>query len=319
MPRPSKTPVGVIGLGIIGSRAAANLRKAGYQVFVWNRSPRPEPNFLSSPVEIAESARIIQIFVSDGAALLEVVRAIEPALTPAHTILNHATVSPDQTRQAAQIVEDRHAKFLDAPFTGSKDAAANAALVFLVGAESSALAAVKPVLEVNAQTVLELGPVGSGTALKIATNLMAAVSIAGAAEALALLAKQGVALQRLPEVLAHHGVRSDLIASKVPRMILDDFDPHFALKHMFKDVQIALDTAAQHGIDLPEASAFAGAALAGLQRGWADLDYSVLARLFGFPDREAPLDDSFRPSSAPSPADSTSSTKRRGLFGLRQS
>lgn len=319
MPRPSKTPVGVIGLGIIGSRAAANLRKAGYQVHVWSRSPRPEPNFLSSPVEVAGSARIIQIFVSDGTALLEVVKAIAPALTPAHHILNHATVSPEQTREAARIVEDRHAKFLDAPFTGSREAISNGALVFLVGAESSALAAVRPILDVNARAVLELGPVGTGTALKVATNLMAAVSIAGAAEALALLSKQGVALQRLPEVLAQHGVRSDLVASKVPRMILDDFEPHFALKHMFKDIQIALDTASRHGIDLPTAGAFAGAALAGIQKGWADQDYAVLARLFDFPDREAPLDESFRPPSQPSSPGPAAPPKRRGMFGIGKS
>ena len=69
MPRTIRQNAGVIGLGIIGSRVAANLRKAGFQTWVWNRTPRPEPNFLSSACEVAESAKIIQIFVSDGPAL----------------------------------------------------------------------------------------------------------------------------------------------------------------------------------------------------------------------------------------------------------
>ncbi len=80
MARPAKPNAGVIGLGIIGSRVAANLRKAGNQVWVWNRSPRPEPNFLSSPAEVAESAKIIQIFVSDGPALMDVLTAMAPVL-----------------------------------------------------------------------------------------------------------------------------------------------------------------------------------------------------------------------------------------------
>ena len=89
MARPAKSNAGVIGLGLIGSRVAANLRKGGYQVWVWNRSPRPEPNFLSSPAEVAESAKIIQIFVSDGPALIQTVQAMAPALGPGHVVLHH--------------------------------------------------------------------------------------------------------------------------------------------------------------------------------------------------------------------------------------
>ena len=80
MARPARQNAGVIGLGIIGSRVAANLRKAGYQTWVWNRTPRPEPNFLSSAAEVAESARVVQIFVSDGPALIETLEAMAPAL-----------------------------------------------------------------------------------------------------------------------------------------------------------------------------------------------------------------------------------------------
>src|SRR5882757_7212134 len=100
MARPAKHNAGVIGLGLIGSRVAANLRKAGYQVWVWNRSPRPEPNFLSSSAEVAESAKIIQIFVSDGDALIQTIQAMAPALGPEHVVLNHATTSPKETLEA---------------------------------------------------------------------------------------------------------------------------------------------------------------------------------------------------------------------------
>ena len=82
---------------------------------MWNRTPRPEPNFLSSASEVAESAKIIQIFVSDGPALIETIEAMAPAIGPEHIILNHATIAPKETLEAAQLIHDRHARYLDAP------------------------------------------------------------------------------------------------------------------------------------------------------------------------------------------------------------
>ena len=93
-----KGTAGIIGLGIIGNRVATHLRRAGYHVWTWNRTLRPEPNFLSSPLEVAEASRHIQIFVANGEALLSALRIMAPALTPEHVIMNHATVSPVDTR-----------------------------------------------------------------------------------------------------------------------------------------------------------------------------------------------------------------------------
>ncbi len=322
MARPTKTNVGVIGLGIIGSRVASNLRAKGFQTWVWNRTPRPEPNFLPTPAEVAESARIIQIFVSDGPALLEVLAAMKPVLGPGHVILSHATVSPAEALEAARIARERHAQYLDAPFTGSRDAAAAGQLVFMVGGEAEALVAVRPVLEANAKAILTVGGVGDATALKVATNLVVAVSASAYTEALALLAAQGVALERFLEVLPHHAIHSPLADMKVPAMILDDFEPRFALKHMFKDVQIALGMAAAAGLEIPAAGAFAGAAMTGLQKGWADSDFSAISRLYGFPDKEAPLDAQYHPQAAPAAGDvptEKSAPKRWKIFGPKKS
>ena len=130
MEKSGKTSVGVIGLGIIGGRIAAALRRDGHSVFVWNRSPRAEPNFLSSAREVAESADILQIFVRDGEALLEVIRSMGTALGESHIVMNHATVGPAETLEAARLVSDRGAAFLDAPFTGSRDAATEGQIVY---------------------------------------------------------------------------------------------------------------------------------------------------------------------------------------------
>jgi 3-hydroxyisobutyrate dehydrogenase-like beta-hydroxyacid dehydrogenase len=112
--------VGVIGMGIIGSRVAECLRRAGHNVFVWNRSSRMEPNFLASPLEIAEVAQFIQIFVRDAEALEDVMRNMQPALKKTHVVCAHSTVSTAGMKHAFAFADEVGAGFLDAPFTGSK-------------------------------------------------------------------------------------------------------------------------------------------------------------------------------------------------------
>src|SRR5438270_828387 len=135
MARRTRKNVGVIGLGIIGSRVADNLRRQGYHVFVWNRNPRPIPNFVGAPSELAEMCDYIQIFVSDDDALLDVVRQMVPALSPRHIVIAHPTVAPHSMRTAADLVERRGARFVEAPFTGSKMGAEKGELVFYVAGD----------------------------------------------------------------------------------------------------------------------------------------------------------------------------------------
>jgi 3-hydroxyisobutyrate dehydrogenase-like beta-hydroxyacid dehydrogenase len=319
MGRQSKPTAGVIGLGIIGSRVVSALRKNGYQVWIHNRSPRPEPNFLSSPAEVAETTKHIQIFVSDGAALLAVIKNLAPALTPDHVVMNHATISPHETREAADLVASRHAKFLDAPFTGSRDAAARGELVYYIGGDPEVLAKVRPVLQASSKQILEIGDIGQASVVKIATNLIAATAVEALAEAHALLDKNGIDLRKLSLALESHAVRSPLADMKIPGMISGDFEPRFSLKHMFKDIQLALGLAAEKEIDLPAASAFAGAAMAGIQQGWGDSDFSVISRFYGFPGQGHALPEVSADAVTPEPAAKENKTPRRwSLFGGRK-
>jgi 3-hydroxyisobutyrate dehydrogenase len=318
MARIVKQNAGVIGLGIIGSRVAANLRKAGYQTWVWNRTPRPEPNFLSSAAEVAESAKLIQIFVSDGPALIETIEAMAPVLGPEHVILNHATIAPKETIQAGRMVAERHANYLDAPFTGSRDAAEAGQIVFYIGGEIGVLDRARSQLEVNAKAILLIGEIGQAAAIKIATNLMAAVAVGSFAEAMCLLEKSGVPLYKLGEALEHHAAHSPLVDLKMPAMITADFEPRFSLKHMFKDVQIALSMAEEFGVELPETAAFAGSAMAGIQKGWADLDFSSIARHYGYPNQDNTLPETaFASAQAKAGANGVSAPqkeKKKGFF-----
>src|SRR3984893_17210198 len=174
MSRRSRKSVGGVGLGIIGSRVTDSLRRKGFQVFVWNRTPRPVPNFVGAPAEIAEMCDYIQIFVSDDDALLQIAQNLAPALTPRHIIMAHSMVAPHTMRAVADIVARRGARFVEAPFTGSKVAAEKGELVYYVGGDETAIKDVRPILEASGQEVIEIGEIGQATAIKIATNMITA-------------------------------------------------------------------------------------------------------------------------------------------------
>src|SRR5438270_11569318 len=103
-----------------------------------NRSPRSVHNFVGSPGEVAEICNYIQLFVSDDEALLQTVEQLSESLTPRHVVIAHSTVAPDSMRAAAEIVERRGARFVEASFTGSKPAAENGELVYYVGGTDAA-------------------------------------------------------------------------------------------------------------------------------------------------------------------------------------
>jgi 3-hydroxyisobutyrate dehydrogenase-like beta-hydroxyacid dehydrogenase len=273
-----KQNVGILGLGIIGSRVAENLRKAGHEVFVWSRSARPVPNFLASPREVAEAAGIIQIFVRDSAALIEAIEDMKPALKAGHLIMNHATVSKAATLQAAKLVEETGAAFLDAPFTGSKMAAQNGKLCYYIGGSDLLLERARPVLAASAAKILPLGGVGDAMVLKIVTNLVSAVIVEAVAEAADITKANGISLERLLEALESNANFSTLIGMKLPAIIKSDFEPHFALRNMLKDADFARELAAEAKLKTPALECTAAAMRAGVEAGKGDLDFSVIGQ-----------------------------------------
>ncbi|MGB8352722.1 MAG: NAD(P)-binding domain-containing protein [Chthoniobacteraceae bacterium] len=286
MARKSKLNVGVIGLGIIGSRIATNLRAAGFQVYVWNRTPKPAPNFLASPAEVAGLCEVIQLVVADSTALFETINAMGSALTPKHTVICNATVGADATIEAARMVEGYGAKFLDAPFTGSKEAAEKAQLLYYIGGSDDVFKRVEPVLKATSKSIVKIGEIGQAATVKIATNMIAAAITQTLVEACAIVQRSGVDLNVLPKALEQHGVRSGLLDAKLPKIIASDYDTHFSVKHMFKDVQLAIQAANNFDIDIPATTATAGVLYASINQGWADLDYSSIAKFYEIPGKE---------------------------------
>lgn len=280
MSHATRKNIGVIGLGIIGRGVAANLRRKGFPVYVWNRSPRSVPNFVGSPGEVTEICNHIQIFVSDDEALLETVEQLRK-LTPRHLVLAHSTVAPDSMRAAAEIVERRKARFVEAPFTGSKAAAEKGELVYYVSGNDAALREARPILEASSKEIVEIGPtIGQASAIKIATNMITAASVQASAEALALVQALGLPLEKFLEAMRSNASQSATLAMKLPKMLSRDFEPHFSVKHMLKDMQIANQIGLSNYLDLGVTAAARDQLLEQMHWGHGDDDYSVVARKY---------------------------------------
>jgi 3-hydroxyisobutyrate dehydrogenase-like beta-hydroxyacid dehydrogenase len=278
--QPKHISIGVVGLGIIGRSIAAHLRRKGFSVFVWNRSPRPVPNFVGSLGELASLCNYIQILVSDDAALLQTVEQLSEKLTQLHVVLAHSTVAPDSMRAAAELVEHRGARFVEACFTGSKGAAEKGELVYYVGGTEEALREARPILEASSKQIVPIGAVGQASAVKIATNMVTAASVQAAAEALALVQAHGLSMEKFVEAMCANASYSGTLAMKLPKMIGRDFEPHFSLKHMLKDMQIASQIALSHYLDLRVTVAARDQLVEQMQWGYGEDDYTAVMRKY---------------------------------------
>lgn len=287
MARRTRKNVGIIGLGIIGSRVADNLRRQGFPVFVWNRSPRPVQNFVGAPAELAEMCDYIQLFVSDDDALLDVIRQMAPALAPRHIVIAHPTVAPHSMRSAADMVERRGARFVEAPFTGSKLGAEKGELVFYVAGDEVALKEARPILEASSKEVIEIGEIGQATVVKLATNIATAASVQALAEGLALVNHAGIPSEKFVEAMQNNASYSKTLSMKLPKMIENNFEPHFALKHMLKDMKLASQLGLSHHLELAVTTAARDRLLEQEQRGFTEEDFSVIARKY-FPEVQWP-------------------------------
>jgi 3-hydroxyisobutyrate dehydrogenase-like beta-hydroxyacid dehydrogenase len=272
--------IGVLGLGIIGQRVVNNLREHGFHVFVWNRTPRPVPNFVGSPAEVAELCDYIQIFVADDDALLAMMQRMTPNLTAHHVVMAHCTVSPDTMRAAAEMAERRGAQLLDCPFTGSKNAAEKGELVYYVGGDEAALRQVHPILEASSKEIIEIGKVGDATTIKVATNMITAASVQAAAEALALISRSGLPPEKFAAAMKNNGSNSPTLDMKLPMMMEGNFEPHFSVKHMLKDVVIATRLARNFGIEFGATDASRHGLTEEMRQGRGDADYSSLFRQY---------------------------------------
>ena len=139
---------------------------------------------------------------------------------------------------------------------------------------------VKSVLEATSKAIVRIGEIGHASTVKVVTNMISAVTIQTLAEALAIVQKAGLSPETLGAAIAHNGCRSGVIELKLPKMVTGDYEPHFSLKHMFKDVQLGIHLANTLNIEIPATTVTAGVLYGAINQGLADLDFSALYKIY---------------------------------------
>ncbi len=279
--------VAFLGLGIMGHPMASNLVKAGHEVTVWNRTLSPEKavqgaRTASTPAEAAKDAEVVWICVSDTNAVETVLfgpNGVEPSASDGMIVVDSSTIAPSATLRFAQKLQERGVHYVDAPVTGSKIGAQNAALIFIVGGDEPVLETLKPLFSAMGKQTFRMGETGKGHAAKLVMNLQIALIYEGFAEALTLAAKLGVSAETLLPLINASMVRSGVVEYKAPFVLKNDYSPNFPLRLMYKDLRLARDAAKEARVKLPGLEVVEEIYELASEDGDGDLDYAATLKL----------------------------------------
>lgn len=280
--------IGFIGLGIMGSRMAANLQKNDYELVVHNRTPDKAKSLLDngatwadSPAEVAQQVDILITMLSEPSAVSAVALGADGFLDhlPAdHLWVDCSTVNPIFSRQMATEASSRQIRFVDAPVAGSKGAAADAQLLFVVGGDAADVEACKPLFDGMGRATIHVGGHGMGTSLKMVLNHMLATSMAAFAEGMILGEALGIEQSRLLEILLGGPVVAPFTARKRPMIESDNYEAEFPLRLMQKDLHMAAVAAYEYGAAMPLSNAAKETYRLAMQSGLADEDFAAIYR-----------------------------------------
>lgn len=282
------TRVTVLGLGAMGSRMAARLVQAGHAVTVWNRTPvrplaaagaKPAP----TPRAAVDGAECVVAMVRDDDASrsiwLDAEAGALAGMAPDAVAIESSTLTVAWVRELAGRCADAGVRFLDAPVFGSRPHAEAGQLIHLVGGAPETLARTEPLLAAMGGAVHHVGEAGSGTALKLAVNLLFGVQVAAMAEILALARRAGVDPARAADIVGATPVCSLAAKAAAASMLAGSFAPLFPVELVEKDLGYAIGAAGS-----PDAAPMAAAARAvfaqAIDRGLGGDNLTAVARLY---------------------------------------
>jgi len=272
--------VGVLGLGIIGGVWARHYEAAGVLAGAWNRTVQPTfPRWQATPLAVAQASDVVQIVVADPPAVRALLAQILPALGPGKTVVQSSTIDPVSSEEFFAAVTAKGARYLEAPFTGSKPAAEQKQVVYYVGGDAQTVASLDGLLGLVSLVRLHIGDHKQATTLKLAMNLNIAAQMEALSEAITLARCAGISDDVFFGALSRNASQSGLAKLKEPKLRAGDFSPQFSVKHMLKDMRLA------SGIDgtagFPVLATVRERLAAAEQAGLGNEDFSVLIKLLG--------------------------------------
>jgi 3-hydroxyisobutyrate dehydrogenase len=285
--------IGFLGLGIMGSRMAANVARAGFPLTVWTHTEGKAERWAaehdaaaaSTPREVAAISDIVVSMVVDGAQVASVLlgedgvlEAVQERSEPNTALLcvDMSTIAPADTRRIGAALDARGVRMLDAPVTGSSPRAQAGSLTIMAGGEPEDFERAKPLLATMGRLVEHVGSLGQGEMLKLINNALGAANAAAVAEALLLAQATGVDLDALVRVVSAGSGASAQMELKSTPMREHDYTTLFKTEHMLKDVRLCLEEAQAAGVPFAAAAHARDLLTATMGRGHGARDYAAL-------------------------------------------
>jgi len=294
--------VAFLGLGIMGSRMAANVSRAGFELTVWNRTrSRAEEfaqrvagvNVAATPAQAAADAELVVTMVVDGDQVEHVLLGPDGAATLQEAeplFVDCSTIGRTATVRIAEELGRRGLRIVDAPVTGSAPRAEDGTLTIMAGGSEEDFERARPVLETMGKLVIHAGPVGHGQLVKLINNAVAATNTAVVGQALLVGARAGVDLDALTAVMGAGSGGSVMLELKAEPMRTHDYTtlfkigrlgreetvPFFKLDHMLKDVRLCLEEAERLGVPFPAAEAVERVLASAAAMGHGEDDFAAL-------------------------------------------
>ena len=249
-------------MGLMGSRMTARLLAAGYQVWVWNRSPNKclplvaqGATLAANLATIAQQCDVIMLCLSDTTA-------VESAVFGEHGLANHlkngqlvvdfSSITPDAARGFAMRLQAQKVHWIDSPVSGGVMGAENGTLILMAGGELEQIEHFRPIAAHLGQKLTHMGEVGTGQITKICNQMIVASNAVLIAETVALAAKAGVDPTQLAPALAGGFADSLPLQILAPRMASNTFEPvQWKVQTLLKDLDNAVALAKENTSSTP--------------------------------------------------------------------
>jgi 3-hydroxyisobutyrate dehydrogenase-like beta-hydroxyacid dehydrogenase len=281
--------IGFVGLGTMGEPIANNLRKAGHDLTVWNRTPAKASHIVSKGGKLAATARecasrrdLVFTCVSDEGALeavLEGADGVLAGLAEGDVLVDLSTCGTRMTRSVQERTDKKGIRFVSCPILGSKTAAEQAQIVLVAGGPGAAREKARPALHAVSARLFELDDPVQAALMKLCVNAVGGAMISAFSEALALGAAGGLEVWRMVEVLQASSFHSPLYLMKGELVEKKDFAPRFRLSLAEKDQRLAQEAAKDLGARVPINEAVRRLLADAAGAGRADKDVSAVAEL----------------------------------------
>ena len=278
--------LGFIGVGIMGKPMADHLLAAGHTVHVCDLLSEPVKELCSKGAvacscckEVAQESDVIFIMVPDTPdveAVLFGEGGVAEGLRPGSIVVDMSSISPIATKEFAKKLGALGVKMLDAPVSGGQVGAEKATLSIMVGGQPEVFEQIKPYFEIMGKNIIHIGDNGAGQTCKVANQIVVALTIEAIGEALLFASKAGADPAKVRAALLGGFAQSRILELHGERMIGRSFDPGFRIRLHQKDLNLALQTARNLGLSLPNTATAQELFNAVAAHGGSELDHSAM-------------------------------------------